>query len=86
MEPCAPLLLLVLKSKRGVPEWLSHLSVSSGHDLTVHEFESHIGLCADSPGLEPASDSVSPSVCPSPTQALSLSVSKINIKKIFLIK
>ena len=28
--------------------------------------------------LEPASDSVSPSLCPSPTPALSLSVSKIN--------
>ena len=33
--------------------------------------------------LEPASDSVSPSLCPSPAHALSLSVSKINrnIKK-----
>ena len=28
--------------------------------------------------LEPASDSVSPSLCPSPVHALSLSVSKIN--------
>ena len=31
--------------------------------------------------LEPASDSVSPSLCPSPTHALSLSVSEININK-----
>ena len=35
-------------------------------------------------GLEPASESVSPSLCPSPTHALSLSLSfpKINILKI----
>ena len=31
---------------------------SSGHDLTVREFEPHVGPCADS--SEPASDSVSP--------------------------
>ena len=47
---------------------------SSGHDLTVHEFEPHIGLCADS------SESgscfrfcVSLSLCPSPALTLSLS-------------
>ena len=40
------------------------------------------GLMAQS--LEPVSDSVSPSLCPSPVHALSLSVSKINktLKKI----
>ena len=32
----------------------------SGHDLTVLEFEPHIGLCADS--IEPALDSLSPSL------------------------
>ena len=32
---------------------------SSGRDLTVHEFEPHIGLCTDS--TDPASDSLSPS-------------------------
>ena len=37
------------------------------------------GLMAQS--LEPASDSVSLSLCPSPIHALSLSVSKINVKK-----
>ena len=42
----------------------------SGHDLTVCEFEPHIKLCADS--MEPALDSLSPSLCPS--TALSLSV------------
>ena len=41
----------------GVPGWLSQLSAltpdfGSGHDLTVHDFEPHIGLCADS--TEPA--------------------------------
>ena len=37
-------------SYRGAPEWLGQLGVRlhSGHDLTAHEFEPHIGLCADS--------------------------------------
>ena len=35
--------------------------------------------------LEPASHSVSPSLCPFPAHALSLSVSKINIKKNFFL-
>ena len=47
---------------------------SSGHDLMVHEFEPHVGLCAD--GSEPGAcfGSVSPSICPSPIHALSLSL------------
>ena len=57
----------------------------SGHELTVGEFEPCIGLCADS--LQPGACFkfyVSLSLCSSPTQALSLSPSKINknIKKI----
>ena len=44
---------------------------SSGLDLVVHEFEPHIRLCAD--GVQPAWDSVSPSLCPSPTRSLCLS-------------
>ena len=36
------------------------LDFSSGHDLTVHEFEPCIRLCADS--VEPAWDSLSPSL------------------------
>ena len=32
------------------------------HDLTVHEFERHIKLCAAGQSLEPASDSVFPSL------------------------
>ena len=39
------------------------LDFSSGHDLTVSEFEPHVGLCADS--VEPAWD-LSPSL-PAPT-------------------
>ena len=61
--------------------WASDFS--SGHDLTVCEFESRVGLCADS--SEPGARfrfCVSLPLCPSPTHALSLS--KINIKKLFL--
>ena len=35
------------------------LDFGSGHDLTVHEIEPHIGLCTDS--ADPAWDSLSPS-------------------------
>ena len=49
----------------------------SGHDLTVCEFESHIGLFAVS--TEPASEPLFPSLCSSP--ACNLALSKINIKK-----
>ena len=51
----------------------------SGHDLTVREFEPHVGLCADS--SEPGASfrfCVFLSLCPSPAHALSLSVSKID--------
>ena len=52
------------------------LGFSSGHDLKVHEFELHIGLCADS--AEPAWDSLAPSVSTPPmlTHTLSLSLSQ----------
>ena len=53
----------------------------------VHEFEPLVRLCADS--LEPGACFrfwVSLSLWPSPTHALSLSVSKINIKKKFSIR
>ena len=60
-----------------VAQSLKHLTLgfSSGHDLMVHEFEPHIGFCADS--VEPAWDSLSPSLCPSPTCTVSVSL-KIN--------
>ena len=62
------------------------LDLGSDHDLTVCEFEPHIRLCSD--GAEPAWDSVSPSLYPSPTCARLLALSpslKINkLKKHFL--
>ena len=48
------------------------LDFSSGHDLTVHEFEARIGLWAIS--VELAWDSLSPSLCPSLAHALYLSL------------
>ena len=60
--------------------WVSNFD--SGHDLTVCVFEPHVGLCADSsdPGAC-FTFCVSLSLCPSSTHILSLSSSKINIKK-----
>ena len=49
------------------------LGFGSGHDLTVREFEPCIGLFTDS--AEPAWESVTPSLCPSPT--LSLKINKL---------
>ena len=54
----------------GSVSWASNFS--SGHDLTVREFEPHVGLCADS--SEPGACfrfCVSPSLCFSPAHALS---------------
>ena len=62
---------------------LRYVNFTSGHDLTVHGFEPLTGLWADS--SEPGACfrfCVSLSFCPSPTHALSLCLSKINIKKI----
>ena len=46
---------------RGAPGWLSRLGprldFGSGRDLTVREFETRVGLCAD--GAEPAWGSLS---------------------------
>ena len=47
----------------------------SGHDLTVCEFESHIGLCADS--AQPAWDSLSLPLSPPSSLAHSLSLSRL---------
>ena len=58
------------------------LGLGSGHDLTAHEFESCVGLCADS--AEPGWDSLSLalSLHPYPAFPNSLSLSKeINLKK-----
>ena len=43
------------------------------------------GSALTAQSLEPASDSVSLCLCPSPTHALSLSVSGINIKKKYFV-
>ena len=60
-----------------VAKWVKHLTLGfgSGRDLTVREFEPRVGLCADS--AEPAWDSLSSSLCPSPARAVALS-QKIN--------
>ena len=70
-----------LNAHGGAPGWLSRSSIrilvfSSGHDLPVCEFEPRFGLCADS--LEPAWDSLSPSLFAPPLGPLSLSLSNIN--------
>ena len=49
------------------------LDFGSGHDLTVHETETHIRLCADS--MDPAWDSLSPSLSLPPPLVLSLFLS-----------
>ena len=78
------------KITNGAPGWLSRLSVrlrlrsrSRGHDLAVREFEPCVasGLMAQS--LEPASDSVSPSLSAPPPFMLCLSLSQksINVEK-----
>ena len=72
----------------GLPGWLSRLSGwlrlrSRSHGLWVRAPRRALGWQLRAWSL---SDSVSPSLCPSPVHALSLSLSKINIKKIFLIK
>ena len=53
------------------------LDFSSGRDLMVPQFKSHVGLSADS--AEPAWDSLSPSLSSPPPFVLALSLSlKIN--------
>ena len=51
----------------------------SGHDLAVREFEPRVGLWAQN--LEPASDSVSPSLSAPPLFMLCLSLSQKQIKQ-----
>ena len=53
--------------------WVSDFG--SGHDLTVHGFRPHVGLCADRAEPGAALDSVSPSLSPSPAHVLPLSLS-----------
>ena len=69
-----------LKERKYRAAWVAQLvkhpilGFSSGHDLTVCEFESRIGLHADS--VEPARDSLPSSSCPSSARSLSISLKK----------
>ena len=65
----------------GAPGWLNQLSADfgSGHDLTVHELEPCVRLCADSPKPGACFVSAPPLLClslslsaPSPARALYL--------------
>ena len=55
-----------------VAQSVKHLTLdfSSGHDLMVYEFEPHVGLHFES--VEPAWNSLSPSLSASPLLSLSL--------------
>ena len=55
------------------------LDFGSGHDLMVHELEPHIEFSTDS--LEPAWESLSPSLSAPPPHVLSLSQKKSTLKK-----
>ena len=59
---------------------LPTLGFGSGHDLRVGKFETHIGLCIDS--AEPAWNSLSSSLCPSPTHMHMHSLKINKLKKI----
>ena len=65
----------ILRNKMG-GAWVAQsvkgltLGLDSGHDLTVREFEPHMGPYADS--MEPTWDFLSPSACTPPSLALSL--------------
>ena len=48
------------------------LDFSSGHDLTVCDFKSHVMLCTN--GVEPASDPLSPSLLSAPSLPFFLSL------------
>ena len=53
-------------------QWVEVADFSSGHDLTIREFEPLVVLTVQS--LEPASDFVSPSLFAPPLLALCLSL------------
>ena len=57
------------------------LDFGSGHDLTVHEFEPHVRLCADR--VEPAWDSLSQTLPCSCALSLSLKIKKIKLSEHF---
>ena len=58
-----------------VAQLVKRLGFGSGHELTVREFEPHIGLCGDIP--QPGACfgfCISLCLCPSPARALSVSL------------
>ena len=57
-------------------QWVEHptLDLRSGYGLTVRGFKARVRLCIDS--VEPAWDSVSPSLCLSLSLSFSLSLSQ----------
>ena len=55
------------------------LGFGSGHDLKVHEFKPHVGLCTDS--VEPAWDLSLPLFLPLPPPTFSLSENKLKKKE-----
>ena len=62
---------------RGLGRLSNHtLGCGSGHDLTVLEFELHIGLCADT--VEAAWDPLSPSLSAPPLLLLCLTINLKN--------
>ena len=61
-----------------VAQFVAHLTLAR-HDITAPEFKPHVGLCPDS--VEPASDSLSPSLTFPYSCSLPLSLSKINITR-----
>ena len=67
-----------------MPGWLSLLGVQliSGHDLAV-SLSPALGSVLAARSLEPALDSVSLSLCPSPAFALSLSLNNKTLKIFF---
>ena len=75
-------LFVILKQMPSWGAWVAQsverptLGLGSGHHLMVRGFKPHIGLRADS--VEPAWDSLSPSLSVPPRLTLSVSLSKIN--------
>ena len=60
-----------------VAQLVKHLTLdfSSDHDLTVHEFQPHVGLLTDS--MEPAWDSLSPALSAPSLLPVSLKINKL---------
>ena len=78
------LLTLLFTIRIGGEGYLSGSDFGSGHDLRVHGFEPCISSVLTARILEPASDSVSPSLsAPPPTRAHALSFSQKQTDKHF---